>query len=648
MRVERLAGNPVLKPVPEQEWEGLATFNGCVVRDGNLFRMVYRAMSHPKEHLGHHLPISTIGYAESEDGVHFYGRRQLIRPEYEWECFGCEDPRATRLEGKYYIFYTALSAYPFRPQGIRVGLAITRDFVQLEEKHLVTPFNAKAMALFPERIGGKLAAVLTANTDMPPAKISLAFFDEESDIWDQERWTRWYESLDDHVLPLMRSHLDQVEVGAPPLALEEGWLLIFSYIKDYQLGSSRVFGIEAVLLDRADPFRILGRTREPILVPEAYYERIGHVMDVVFPSGAVVVDDHLLIYYGAADTTVAVARVELHELLDAMKPPSFFIPHRPTHERHKLYRYEGNPILYPRPELGWEAKAVFNPGVVVANGRVHMLYRALSHDNTSVLGYASSADGVHFDDRPNRPAYVPREDFEKKASPDVPSGCEDPRLTLMDGIVHMTYTAFNGYDAQVAYTRISLEDFLAKRWNWSKPIVISAPKIWDKNAALLPARIGGKLFVFHRLSLGIWVDWLDAMEEAQERWLGGKVIITPRPGMWDNAKVGIAAPPVETEHGWLMLYHGIQEPGTIYRVGAALLDRDDPTRVLVRSRDPILEPEMEWERRGLVPNVVFPCGVALLGEDLYVYYGGADRVIGVAAVKLQDLLDELLRQARQV
>jgi predicted GH43/DUF377 family glycosyl hydrolase len=647
VKVERLPGNPVLKPIPSHEWEGWATFNGCVLREGSLYRMLYRAMAPPREYEGHFLSLSTIGYAESNDGVHFHGRRQLIRPEHEWERFGCEDPRVTRLDGKYYIFYTALSHYPFRPEGIRVGLAITRDFVTIEEKRLVTPFNAKAMALFPERIGGRLVGVLTANTDLPPAKIALAFFEREADLWDQERWRQWYASLDEHTLPLMRSPWDQVEVGAPPVAVEGGWLLVYAYIKDYRREGGRVFGVEAVLLDRDDPFRIRGRTREPILVPGAYYERIGHVMNVVFPSGAVVVDDHLLLYYGAADTTVAVARVSLPALLAAMRPHPFVIPHRPAGERPRLHRYEGNPILTPRPEVGWEGKSVFNPGVLAAKGRVHMLYRALSEDNTSVLGYASSPDGVHFDERPTRPAYEPREGFERKAAPGLSAGCEDPRLTLLEGAVHLLYTAFDGYTARVAYSRISLEDFLARRWTWSRPVVLSAPGVWDKNAALLPARIKGKFYVFHRLSVGIWVDWLDAIEEAQERWLGGKVILTPRPGMWDNAKVGIAAPPIATEHGWLMLYHGVQDPGTVYRVGVALLAEDDPTRVLARSAEPILEPEMEWERQGLVPNVVFPCGAVLLGEDLHVYYGGADRVIGVAAVKMRDLLDWLLRHGRQ-
>jgi predicted GH43/DUF377 family glycosyl hydrolase len=150
--------------------------------------------------------VSTIGHALSDDGIHFKYRRQFIKPEYDWEQFGCEDPRVTKLGSKFYIFYTALSVCPFCAEGIRVGLAITKDFREIAAKHPITPFNSKAMALFPGRIGGKMVAVLTANTDNPPAKIGLAFFDYEEQMWSPEYWEGWYSFLDDHVLPIPQSH----------------------------------------------------------------------------------------------------------------------------------------------------------------------------------------------------------------------------------------------------------------------------------------------------------------------------------------------------------------------------------------------------------------------------------------------------------
>ena len=172
------------------------------------------------------------------------------------------------------------------------------------------------------------------------------------------------------------------------------------------------------------------------------------------------------------------------------------------------------------------------------------------------------------------------------------------------------------------------------------------PEVWDKDAGLLPKKLGGRPAVFHRVSTGIWVDLVDDLQPTQEQWLhwlGGDVIIIPRKGKWDNRKVGIAAPPVETEKGWLLLYHGICDPGNIYRVGAALLNLEDPTKIIARTDYPILEPEMPWEKEGLTPNVVFPCGMVVLGKTLFVYYGGADRVTGVAAANLDDLVEAVLR-----
>ena len=146
-------------------------------------------MSIPMLLQGVQLFVSSIGCADSADGVHFSNYRQLIKPECDWEIFGCEDPRVTKLGDKYYIFYTALSFFPFSAEGIKIGVAITKDFKTIESRHPVTPFNAKAMALFPDKVSGKIAAILTVHTDTPPAKIALALFDKESDIWSPQYWT---------------------------------------------------------------------------------------------------------------------------------------------------------------------------------------------------------------------------------------------------------------------------------------------------------------------------------------------------------------------------------------------------------------------------------------------------------------------------
>jgi beta-1,2-mannobiose phosphorylase / 1,2-beta-oligomannan phosphorylase len=127
------------------------------------------------------------------------------------------------------------------------------------------------MSLFPKKIAGKYAVVLTANTDIPPSKIAVAYFDREEQMWSPTYWKSWYSALDQNTIPLQRSLKDHVETGAPPIKTKHGWLLIYSYIKNY-LSPPAVFGVEAVLLDLHDPQKIIARTEKPLLVPQEKYE----------------------------------------------------------------------------------------------------------------------------------------------------------------------------------------------------------------------------------------------------------------------------------------------------------------------------------------------------------------------------------------
>jgi predicted GH43/DUF377 family glycosyl hydrolase len=513
---------------------------------------------------------------------------------------------------------------------------VTNDFQKIDEKHPVTPFNAKAMSLFPEKINGRFAVVLTANTDIPPSKIAVAYFDREEQMWSPSYWMDWYASLNQHTIHLQRSSKDHVEAGAPPIKTKDGWLFIYSYIHNY-LSPPAVFGVEAVLLDLNDPRKIIARTDKPLLVPQEKYEKYGKVPNIVFPTGALVKDGILSIYYGAADNTCAVATCKLNTLLENMLE---------TRIKHvKLERFPGNPVLKPNPNLSWQARAVFNPAVLYEDGRVHLAYRAMSADNTSVIGFASSANGFKFDEQLSAPVNVPREEFEAKLVPGGNSGCEDPRLTRIDDTIYMLYTAFNGRsDPRVALTHISLDDFIKRRWVWSRPILISPPNLSDKDAAIFPKKIKGKYAILHRLGTSIWLDFVDDLKFDGDKWLGGHIFMSPKDEMPDTDKLGISGPPIETKYGWLLLYHAVSrktQPMTYY-VSAALLDLNDPSKVIARRKVPILEPETPYELFGQVNNVVFPCGAAIIGKDLFVYYGGADSVIGVATMKIEDLLKSLL------
>ena len=638
--VKRSKHNPIFTPEKDSYWEGFATFNFSPVRVDRAIFGFYRAISVP-DALRTPRQISTIGKCESKDGVHFKNRMPFIVPEKEWDKFGCEDPRATFFEGKYYIFYTALSKYPFEADGIRVAVAVSKDLKKVEERHLVTPFNGKAMALFPERVNGKITAIFSAHTDVPPAKMAIAQVDRIEELWSEEFWQRWQAEIDNHTIDPKRSGSDHVEVGAAPIKTKYGWLLIYSHIQNYfkSSGQPRLFGIEALLLDLNDPAKIIGRTKGPILVPEETYELSGYVPNVVFPTGTLLKKDILTVYYGAADTATCSFSVSLHDLVHSIRPEHAL--------KHQFKRSAKNPIIEPRPENAWETKATFNPGAIHLEGKIHIVYRAMSEDNTSTFGYAVTKNGEDILERFKDPIYLPREEFENKKIKKTNSGCEDPRLTKIGKNIYMCYTAYDGVGPpRVAITSITEKDFLSRKWNWGKPLLITPSGFDDKDACLFPKKFSHGYLVFHRVEREICGDYLPTLDFKTEAIKKCIRIIEPRLNMWDSYKVGITAPPVKTKYGWLLLYHGVSKTSSTYRVGAVLLDSKDPTTILARTTDPIFEPEAEYEKNGLVNNVVFPCGMVLHKGILYLYYGGGDRVVGMATMEL-DVILNALRHSRK-
>ena len=636
--VKRSIHNPILIPNRDHYWEGFAAFNMCPIKKGKSIFGFYRAMS-AVDHMATQSQISTIGICESKDGIHFDNTAQFITPQEEWEAHGCEDPRTTYFEGKYYIFYTALSRYPFSAEGIKVAVAISKDLKGVDERHLVTPFNAKAMTLFPERINGKITVIFSVHTDSPPSKICIVQFDDIEELWDEEKWEEWIKNFDKNAFDFKRDQFDHLEIGAPPVWTKEGWLLVYSHIQNYfPGGGDRIFGIEALLLDTNDPTKILGRTPGPLLAPEEPYELSGYVANIVFPSGVLIEKDTLNIYYGAADTTSCIASVPLSDLLSSINYK--------TRDEWGFKRANANPIIVPDKNHQWESKATFNPAALYLKGKTHILYRTLSEDNTSSVGYASTKDGISIIERLPDPVYIPREDFEMKKISGGNSGCEDPRLTQIGKKIYICYTAYDSIGPpRVAISSIKEKDFLAHNWNWEKPFLITPPGFDDKDTCIMPKKLKNGYFILHRVGNEICGDYLKALDDSNTV---NKCIhiLGPRIHMWDSEKVGITAPPIETKYGWLMLYHGVSHSHGTYRVGAVLLDKKDPNIILARSTDAIFQPEEEYEKIGIVNNVVFPCGMVVSKGILYIYYGGADKVIGVATMKLSIILDALVRGSK--
>jgi predicted GH43/DUF377 family glycosyl hydrolase len=289
-----------------------------------------------------------------------------------------------------------------------------------------------------------------------------------------------------------------------------------------------------------------------------------------------------------------------------------------------MARYEENPILFPRHDNRWESKYVFNCAMVDLGSEIHYVYRAIGDDMVSRLGYAASTDGYVIKERLDYPILSPSNSLEKR-------GCEDPRITVMGDKCIMTYTAYSDIP-QIAITTISVDDFLGRRWSWSERIY-PFQTTTNKNAVIFPRKMRGSYVMLHRIDPNVYI----AYSRDLRLWENSKIILKPREGLWDSRKIGAAGPPMEIDDGWLQIYHGVDQNMT-YRLGAVVLDKKKPEKVLYRTKDPFLEPQEEYECLGYVPNVVFSCGSVIKNDKVLVSYGCADTVIGVSTFSMEEII----------
>jgi predicted GH43/DUF377 family glycosyl hydrolase len=292
-------------------------------------------------------------------------------------------------------------------------------------------------------------------------------------------------------------------------------------------------------------------------------------------------------------------------------------------------RFTHNPILEPIKSNSWENRSVFNAAAVYYDGLVHIVYRAQGTDMVSRLGLATSNDGFNIKERFDTPIFTPVHHAER-------DGCEDPRLTLIGDECIMAYTAYRNHDFpvifQISLTSINIKDFAKQNWNW-KERNLPFPGVRNKDAVILPNKVDGKYMMFHRIEPSICVSY----SEDPKRWHDFKSIMEPRDKMWDSKKIGAAGTPIELNEGYLFIYHGVDEEKH-YSLGAALLDKSNPEKVLYRSEKPILTPCEQYECVGDVPNVVFSCGNVQVDDQVIIYYGGADTVLCGASYELNELL----------
>jgi beta-1,2-mannobiose phosphorylase / 1,2-beta-oligomannan phosphorylase len=336
-------------------------------------------------------------------------------------------------------------------------------------------------------------------------------------------------------------------------------------------------------------------------------------------------------------------------------------------------------IILKKTNLGFENEGVLNPAVIQDKDGIHLFYRAVSKGNYSSIGYCRLSNPLSVEERLDVPLLFPQFEYESQ-------GVEDPRITKIDGLYYLTYTAYDGINAlgalavskdlkhfdklgvivpQITYAEFSHlagskgninEKYL--RYNEHKQAKKHNKKVllWDKNVIFFPRRIKGRLFFLHRIRPDIQIVSIkDLAELTPAFWqnyflkLEDSIALSPK-HKHEVSYIGGGCPPIETEHGWLLIYHGVHDTvnGYVYSACAALLDLEDPQKEIARLPYALFKPELEWELKGEVNNVCFPTGTVLVKETLYIYYGAADEQIAIASVNLPSLLRELMLSAKRI
>ena len=332
-------------------------------------------------------------------------------------------------------------------------------------------------------------------------------------------------------------------------------------------------------------------------------------------------------------------------------------------------------ILLQKTGLDFENEGVLNPAAIRDGEFVHLLYRAVRKGNYSSVGYCKLKGPLFIEHRDVKPLLSPEFDYECH-------GIEDPRIVKIEDTYYLTFTAYDGVNALgclatskdlihfekkgIIVPQITYEDFNALigakgisnekyyRYNQHDHIIEKEGTpmlIWDKNVIFFPRKIGGKLCFLHRIRPEIQiVTSFDTFEElTPEFWknyfthFNDYVVLKPKHAH-EVSYIGGGCPPIETEYGWLLIYHGVHDSlkGYVYSACAALLDLNNPQKEIARLPYPLFVPEFHWELKGEVNNVCFPTGAVVFDETLYIYYGAADERIACTSMNLSELLKELM------
>jgi predicted GH43/DUF377 family glycosyl hydrolase len=332
-------------------------------------------------------------------------------------------------------------------------------------------------------------------------------------------------------------------------------------------------------------------------------------------------------------------------------------------------------IILEPTSFEFECQGVFNPATIAANGKIHLFYRAINKNNTSSIGYCEFLSPNEITIRTNKPILSSSKSYEAV-------GIEDPRIVYIDDTYYLTYTAYDGNNAfgalmtskdlksfqrqGILVPKFTYNDFnsILKQCSDIKDKYLRFVKflhkrigkkkgdelfIWDKNVVFFPRKINGQFAFLHRIypdiQISYFTDFKDLTKEYWESYLINikKFTVLESKFLFEASYIGSGCPPIETSEGWLLIYHGVEDTkeGYIYHACAALLDLKNPTLEIGRLTTPLFSPELDWEKRGNVNNVVFPTGSILINDRLYIYYGAADTRIGLASVSLTELINQL-------
>jgi len=302
--------------------------------------------------------------------------------------------------------------------------------------------------------------------------------------------------------------------------------------------------------------------------------------------------------------------------------------------RDLVKRFPGNPIITP-DDIPFPCNTVFNAGAIKFKNEYILLLRVELLEGKSCFVLARSKDGYDFEVE-KEPIMLPSQEepfatYEKR-------GIEDPRITPFEDKFYIFYTAYSRYGPRIALAET--RDFK----EYKRIALVSQPG--NKDAVLFPGKINDLFIRFDRPSTGTKSDMWISYSPNLIYWGNSQVVMEIRPGFWDSDKIGAGTPPIETEAGWLEIYHGVKgtSGGRIYRLGCALFDLNDPSKLIGRSRIPVISPREPYERTGDVPNVVFTCGAIVEDtREIKIYYGAADTCICIGTCHLNDLIESCLQ-----